>query len=405
METGNIAFILICSGLVFLMTPALAFFYGGQKKKKNILNTMMMVICTLGLASILWIAIGYSLSFSGDHLLVGNLDKVFFNHVSMTKGDGIPEGLFAAFQMMFALIATAIITGSVVGRMKFSAIFLFIAAWIILVYAPLAHMVWGKGLLDAIGSIDFAGGNVVHISSGISGLVLAYVVGKRREYAQIEYRPHNIPFVVLGAGLLWFGWFGFNAGSALAADGLAIHALLTTNTAAASAMLSWMLIEKLVIGKPTVVGACTGAVVGLVAITPGAGFVSLWSSIIIGFLVSPFCFYFISVIKQKLQLDDALDAFGCHGVGGIFGGIMTGIFADPAVGGKAGLFYGNVQLFLAQLESIVFTIVFTGLLSFVIISVIKFFMPIRVTDSEEALGMDRIEHDETAYPTFMGLDS
>lgn len=405
METGNIAFILICSGLVFLMTPALAFFYGGLERRKNILNTMMMVICTLGLASILWIAIGYSLSFSGDHLLVGNLDKVFFNHVSMTKGDGIPEGLFAAFQMMFALIATAIITGSVVGRMKFSAIFLFIAAWIILVYAPLAHMVWGKGLLDAIGSIDFAGGNVVHISSGISGLVLAYVVGKRREYAQIEYRPHNIPFVVLGAGLLWFGWFGFNAGSALAADGLAIHALLTTNTAAASAMLSWMLIEKLVIGKPTVVGACTGAVVGLVAITPGAGFVSLWSSIIIGFLVSPFCFYFISVIKQKLQLDDALDAFGCHGVGGIFGGIMTGIFADPAVGGKAGLFYGNVQLFLAQLESIVFTIVFAGILSFVIISVIKFFMPIRVTDSEEALGMDRIEHDETAYPTFMGLDS
>lgn len=405
METGNIAFILICSGLVFLMTPALAFFYGGLERRKNILNTMMMVICTLGLASILWIAIGYSLSFSGDHLLVGNLNKVFFNHVSMTKGDGIPEGLFAAFQMMFALIATAIITGSVVGRMKFSAIFLFIAAWIILVYAPLAHMVWGKGLLDAIGSIDFAGGNVVHISSGISGLVLAYVVGKRREYAQIEYRPHNIPFVVLGAGLLWFGWFGFNAGSALAADGLAIHALLTTNTAAASAMLSWMLIEKLVIGKPTVVGACTGAVVGLVAITPGAGFVSLWSSIIIGFLVSPFCFYFISIIKQKLQLDDALDAFGCHGVGGIFGGIMTGIFADPAVGGKAGLFYGNVQLFLAQLESIVFTIVFAGLLSFVIISVIKFFMPIRVTDSEEALGMDRIEHDETAYPTFMGLDS
>lgn len=405
METGNIAFILICSGLVFLMTPALAFFYGGLERRKNILNTMMMVICTLGLASILWIAIGYSLSFSGDHLLVGNLDKVFFNHVSMTKGDGIPEGLFAAFQMMFALIATAIITGSVVGRMKFSAIFLFIAAWIILVYAPLAHMVWGKGLLDAIGSIDFAGGNVVHISSGISGLVLAYVVGKRREYAQIEYRPHNIPFVVLGAGLLWFGWFGFNAGSALAADGLAIHALLTTNTAAASAMLSWMLIEKLVIGKPTVVGACTGAVVGLVAITPGAGFVSLWSSIIIGFLVSPFCFYFISIIKQKLQLDDALDAFGCHGVGGIFGGIMTGIFADPSVGGKAGLFYGNVQLFLAQLESIVFTIVFAGLLSFVIISVIKFFMPIRVTDSEEALGMDRIEHDETAYPTFMGLDS
>lgn len=405
MNTGNIAFILICSGLVFLMTPALAFFYGGLERRKNILNTMMMVICTLGLASLLWIVVGYSLSFSGDHLLVGNFDKMFFNQVSMTKGDGIPEGLFAAFQMMFALIATAIITGSVVGRMRFSAIFLFIGAWIILVYSPLAHMVWGKGLLDAIGSIDFAGGNVVHISSGISGLVLAMVVGKRREYAQIEYRPHNIPFVVLGAGLLWFGWFGFNAGSALAANGLAIHALLTTNTAAACAMLSWMLIEKLTIGKPTVVGACTGAVVGLVAITPGAGFVSLWSSIIIGFLVSPFCYYFIARVKQRLGLDDALDAFGCHGVGGIFGGIMTGIFADASVGGKAGLFYGNWHLFLAQIESILFTIIFAGVFSFVIIMLIKLIMPIRVSDHEEALGMDRIEHDETAYPTFMGLDS
>lgn len=405
MNTGNIAFILICSGLVFLMTPALAFFYGGLERRKNILNTMMMVICTLGLASLLWIVVGYSLSFSGDHLLVGNFDKMFFNQVSMTKGDGIPEGLFAAFQMMFALIATAIITGSVVGRMRFSAIFLFIGAWIIFVYSPLAHMVWGKGLLDAIGSIDFAGGNVVHISSGISGLVLAMVVGKRREYAQIEYRPHNIPFVVLGAGLLWFGWFGFNAGSALAANGLAIHALLTTNTAAACAMLSWMLIEKLTIGKPTVVGACTGAVVGLVAITPGAGFVSLWSSIIIGFLVSPFCYYFIARVKQRLGLDDALDAFGCHGVGGIFGGIMTGIFADASVGGKAGLFYGNWHLFLAQIESILFTIIFAGVFSFVIIMLIKLIMPIRVSDHEEALGMDRIEHDETAYPTFMGLDS
>ncbi|HJF19777.1 MAG TPA: ammonium transporter [Enterococcus columbae] len=405
MNTGNIAFILICSGLVFLMTPALAFFYGGLERRKNILNTMMMVICTLGLASLLWIVVGYSLSFSGDHLLVGNFDKMFFNQVSMTKGDGIPEGLFAAFQMMFALIATAIITGSVVGRMRFSAIFLFIGAWIILVYSPLAHMVWGKGLLDAIGSIDFAGGNVVHISSGISGLVLAMVVGKRREYDQIEYRPHNIPFVVLGAGLLWFGWFGFNAGSTLAANGLAIHALLTTNTAAACAMLSWMLIEKLTIGKPTVVGACTGAVVGLVAITPGAGFVSLWSSIIIGFLVSPFCYYFIAKVKQRLGLDDALDAFGCHGVGGIFGGIMTGIFADASVGGKAGLFYGNWHLFLAQIESILFTIVFAGVFSFVIIMLIKLIMPIRVSDHEEALGMDRIEHDETAYPTFMGLDS
>ncbi|MGQ4244836.1 ammonium transporter [Enterococcus casseliflavus] len=405
MNTGNIAFILICSGMVFLMTPALAFFYGGLERRKNILNTMMMVICTMGLASVLWVALGYTLSFSGTGSFIGNLDKVFFNHVSMTEGEGIPEGLFAAFQMMFALITTAIITGSVVGRMRFSAIFLFIGFWLVLVYFPMAHMVWGGGFLDAIGSIDFAGGNVVHISSGISGLVLAIVVGKRREFHQTEYRPHNIPFVVLGAGLLWFGWFGFNAGSALAADGLAIHALMTTNTAAASAMLSWMLIEKIVLGKPTIVGACTGAVVGLVAITPGAGFVSLWSSFIIGALVGPFCYFFISVIKHRLGLDDALDAFGCHGVGGIFGGLMTGIFADPAVGGRSGLLYGGVDLFLAQAESIVFTILFAGILSFVIITLIKWVMPIRVSQQEEAVGMDRIEHDETAYPTFMGLDS
>ena len=405
MGTGNSGFILVCSGMVFFMTPALAFFYGGWERRKNILNTMMMVICTMGLASVLWVAAGYSLSFSGTGAFIGNIDKLFFQQVSMTDGEGIPEGLFAAFQMMFALITTAIITGSVVGRMRFSAIFLFIGCWLFLVYFPMAHMVWGGGFLDAIGSIDFAGGNVVHISSGISGLVLALVVGKRREFHQTEYRPHNIPFVVLGAGLLWFGWFGFNAGSALAADGIAIQALLTTNTAAAAAMLSWMLIEKVLLGKPTIVGACTGAVVGLVAITPGAGFVSLWSSFVIGALVSPFCYYFISVIKHRLGLDDALDAFGCHGIGGIFGGIMTGIFADPAVNHQTGLLYGGTELFIAQIISIVFTILFAGGISFLLIHVIKRVLPIRVTEQEEAIGMDRSEHDETAYPTFMGLDS
>ncbi|MDR0921503.1 MAG: ammonium transporter [Lactobacillales bacterium] len=411
MDTGSIAFILICAALVFLMTPGLAFFYGGLERRKNILNTMMMAISTLGIAAILWIAIGYSLSFSGDGSFIGNFKHLFFAGVSETKGSihglQIPDALFAGFQMMFALITTAILTGSVVGRMKFSAIFIFIAIWSIVVYYPLAHMVWGGGFLSQIGSIDFAGGNVVHISSGISGLVLAYVVGKRRDYKQSEYRPHNIPFVVLGAGLLWFGWFGFNAGSALAADGLAIHALLTTNTAAASAMLSWMLIEKITIGKPSVIGACTGAVVGLVAITPGAGFVSLWSSIVIGALVSPFCYFFISVIKHKLGLDDALDAFGCHGIGGIFGGIMTGIFTTPelALDSGAGLIYGSTKLFIAQLESIVFTLIFAAAASFVIIKLIHFFLPIRVTEREEAIGLDDSEHDETAYPTFMGLDS
>lgn len=402
---ANIAFILICSGLVFLMTPALAFFYGGLERRKNILNTMMMVICTMGLASVLWVAIGYSLSFSGHGDFFGNFDKLFFHGVSMTKGEGIPEGLFAFFQMMFALITTAILTGSVAGRMRFSAIFLFIAIWLVVVYFPMAHMVWGGGFLDKIGSVDFAGGNVVHISSGISGLVLAIVLGRRREYHLGDYRPHNVPFVVLGTGLLWFGWFGFNGGSSLAANGLAIHASITTNTAAACAMLSWMLIEKLLNGKPTVVGACTGAVVGLVAITPGAGFVSIGASFLIGALVSPFCYLFIAVIKQKLGFDDALDAFGCHGVGGIFGGIATGIFADPSVGGKTGLIYGQTHLFIAQIESVLFTLMFAGVASYLIISLIRVFMPIRVSQQEEALGLDQIEHAENAYPTFMGMDS
>jgi Amt family ammonium transporter len=292
--------------------------------------------------------------------------------------------------------------------MKFTPIVIFMAFWLILVYYPLAHMVWGGGFLAQIHSIDFAGGNVVHISSGISALVLALVLGRRRDYARLEYRPHNIPFVLLGAGLLWFGWFGFNAGSALAADGLAVHALMTTHTAAAAAMLSWLLVEKITIGKPTLVGASTGLVVGLVAITPGAGFVSLWSAILIGAFVSPISYYFISVVKHKLGYDDALDAFGAHGVGGIFGGIMTGIFTTPALAldkGYAGVIYGSAKLFLAQIEAILFTIVFSAAITFVLIKVISLFMAIRVSDRAEAVGLDDSEHDETAYPTFMGLDS
>ncbi|EOT46526.1 MULTISPECIES: ammonium transporter [Enterococcus] len=405
MEAGNIAFIMICTAMVFLMTPALAFFYGGLERRKNILNTMMMSIGTMGLASIIWIAVGYSLSFSGDGSFVGNLNHIFFQGVSMTKGDGIPEGLFALFQMMFSLITAAILTGSVVGRMRFPAILLFLAFWLVIVYAPMAHMVWGGGFIASLGAIDFAGGTVVHISSGISGLILCIVLGQRREFKQAEYRPHNIPFVVLGMGLLWFGWFGFNAGSALAADGLAIQAFLTTNTAASAGMLSWMLVERLSTGKPTVVGACTGAVVGLVAITPGAGFVSIWASIVIGALVSPFCYYSISIIKQKFGFDDSLDAFGCHGMGGIFGSIVTGIFADPAVNGSAGLLYGGFDLFWAQIEATVITIVFAGLASLVIIYIVKAIMPIRVSAKNEALGLDHSEHSENAYPTFVGLDS
>lgn len=404
MDTGNIGFIIVCTGLVFIMTPALAFFYGGLARQKNILNTMMMVIAVMGLASILWIVAGYSLAFSGENSFVGNLDKVFFKGVETTAVNGLPEGLFAAFQMMFVLITAAILTGAVAGRMRFSAILVFLTAWILLVYAPIAHMVWGHGFLEEIGSIDFAGGNVVHISSGISGLVLAAVLGKRHRQKGEAFAPHNIPFVVLGTGLLWLGWFGFNAGSALAADGTAIHALLTTNTAAAAGMLSWMGIEWAVKGKPSIVGTCTGAIVGLVAITPGAGFVSIGAALVFGLLVSPVCFFGIQLVKDKLGLDDALDAFGCHGLGGIFGGIMTGIFADPSIGGKTGLLFGETTLFIAQILSILFTLAFAGGASWVIISVIKKVMPIRVSTDEEVAGLDNVLHDEKAYNTTLGLE-
>ena len=413
MDTGSIAFILICAALVFLMTPALAFFYGGLGRRKNVLNTMMMSLAPMALASILWVIIGFSFSFSGSNSWIGDFNQLFMNGVDMAKNslfpaNHIPDGLFSGFQMMFSIITVALITGSVVGRMRFTPILIFMTAWLILVYYPLAHMVWGGGFLAQIHAIDFAGGDVVHISSGVTGLVLALVLGKRRDYERLDYRPHNIPFVVLGAGLLWFGWFGFNAGSALAANGVAINAFMTTNTAAAAAMFSWMIVEKILIGKPSIVGACSGAVVGLVAITPGAGFVSLWSSLIIGLLVSPLSYFMISVVKKKLGYDDALDAFGCHGIGGMFGGIMTGIFATPALApekGYAGLIYGSGKLLLANVSAVVFTVIFTAIVSWVIIKVIALFMPIRVSDRAEAIGLDDSEHEETAYPTFLGLDS
>lgn len=410
-EGSSIAFIVICTGLVFLMTPALAFFYGGLERRKNVISTMMMSVVSLALATVMWFAVGYSLSFSGDGNLIGDLGHAFFQGVSdseSTRGLTIPDSLFAVFQMMFSIITVGILTGSVAGRMRFKPLLIFIIGWLLLVYYPFAHMVWDEGLLAQWGTIDFAGGDVVHITSGVSGLVLALVVGKRRDFNRLEYRPHNVPFVLLGAGLLWFGWFGFNAGSALAADGLAVHALVTTHLSAAAAMFSWILLEYIKNGKPSLVGASTGLVAGLVAITPGAGFVSTWSAVIIGLLVSPVCFYAIAIVKHKLGYDDALDAFGCHGVGGIFGGIVTGLFTTPELAldpENIGLIYGNPRLFLVTIAAIVFTIIWSAGMTFVLIKGISFFMPIRVSDREEAIGLDDTEHGETAYPTFMGLDS
>ena len=412
MNTGDTAFMLIATALVFFMTPGLAFFYGGLVRRKNVCNTMMACVAIMGLSVVLWTLFGYSLAFGGNHGgIIGDFRWIALNGVGWEAGpyaDTIPHLVFCAFQMMFAMITPALITGSLVGRMKFKALFLFVTLWSFVVYYPLAHMVWGEGgLLAEIGSVDFAGGDVVHISSGISALVLAIILGRRRGYEQVTYRIHNIPFVVLGASLLWFGWFGFNAGSALAADGLAAHAFMTSAISAAAALLSWMFIDVVKEGKPTLVGASTGLVVGLVVITPGAGFVPIWSAVIIGALVSPICYFGVALIKKKLKIDDALDAFGCHGIGGIWGGIATGIFAQKSINSTAkwdGLVFGDYRLFLAQLEGILITIVIAVVGTLLCVAVVRIFTPLRVSLKEEQLGLDVTQHGENAYPSFNGLD-
>lgn len=412
MNTGNTAFMMICTALVFFMTPGLAFFYGGLVRRKNVCNTMMACVAIMGLSVLLWTMFGYSLSFGGNHAgIIGDFRWAFLNDVGWEAGpyaDTIPHLVFAAFQMMFAMITPALITGAVVGRMSFKALFAFIALWSFLVYYPMAHMVWGEGgFLAAIGSVDFAGGNVVHISSGVSALVLATYLGRRKGYEKTSYRIHNIPFVVLGASLLWFGWFGFNAGSALAADGLAAHAFMTSAISSAAALVSWMLIDVIKDGKPTLVGASTGLVVGLVAITPGAGFVPIWSSYIIGALVSPICYFTMNFIKHKLKIDDALDAFGCHGIGGVWGGIATGLFAKTSINSVArwdGLVFGNVHLFVAQVLSIIITAAVAVVGTLICIGIIRIFTPLRVDQKEEALGLDISQHGENAYPSFNGFD-
>ena len=412
MNTGNTAFMMICTALVFFMTPGLAFFYGGLVRRKNVCNTMMACVAIMGLSVLLLTMFGYSLSFGGNHAgIIGDFRWAFLNDVGWEAGpyaDTIPHLVFAAFQMMFAMITPALITGAVVGRMRFKALFAFIALWSFLVYYPMAHMVWGEGgFLAAIGSVDFAGGNVVHISSGVSALVLAIYLGRRKGYEKTSYRIHNIPFVVLGASLLWFGWFGFNAGSALAADGLAAHAFMTSAISSAAALVSWMLIDVIKDGKPTLVGASTGLVVGLVAITPGAGFVPIWSSYIIGALVSPICYFTMNFIKHKLKIDDALDAFGCHGIGGVWGGIATGLFAKTSINSVArwdGLVFGNVHLFVAQVLSIIITAAVAVVGTLICIGIIRIFTPLRVDQKEEALGLDISQHGENAYPSFNGFD-
>ena len=412
MNAGDTGFILICTAFVFFMTPGLAFIYGGLVRRKNVVNTIMACGAIMGLSVVMWTLFGYSLAFGGNHGgIIGDFRWFALNGVGWEPGpyaDTIPHLVFVAFQMMFAMITPALITGAVVGRMRFKALFFFIAIWSLIVYYPMAHMVWGDGgFLAAIGSVDFAGGNVVHISSGVSALVLAIYLGQRRGYAKATYRTHNIPFVFLGAAMLWFGWFGFNAGSALKADGLAAHAFMTSSISSACALLTWMLIEVIREGKPTLVGASTGLVIGLVAITPGAGFVPVWASFIIGILVSPICYFTVILLKQKLKIDDALDAFGCHGIGGIWGGIATGLFGKTSINSVAkwdGLVFGDHRLFLAQVLSIVITIAVAIVGTLICIGIVRIFTPLRVDPKEEMVGLDASQHGENAYPSFNGFD-
>ncbi|MDR3365124.1 MAG: ammonium transporter [Clostridiales Family XIII bacterium] len=416
LNAGDTAFIIICTALVMIMTPGLGFFYGGLGRRKNVVNNMMASIGVMGLGIVLWMVLGYSMAFGGEGFVIGSWSFEHIGHsgVAMAdlldpeaEGGSIPILVFSAFQMMFALITPAIITGSIGGRMKYKSLFIFLGLWSIIVYYPLAHMVWGSGgLLGGgwLGSLDFAGGNVVHISSGVSGLVLCLLLGKRRGYNNINYRVHNIPFVMIGMALLWFGWFGFNAGSALAAGELAGHAFMTTAVSAAAAMVSWMLIDTIKQGKPTLIGACTGVIAGLVGITPGAGFVPIYASLIIGLVVSPVCYFGITLVKKTLKIDDALDAFGCHGIGGIFGGIMTGVFAQAAIGGADGLVYGNPEQLLKQVIAILISIGVAVVGTLVCYAITRAFGPIRVAEKDESIGLDLTQHGEHAYPSFNGLD-
>ena len=418
-DTGDTAFVLVSAFLVFIMTLGISFFYGGMVRRKNVGNTMLMCTSVAGLVSVLWVALGYSLAFGSGFAsadaagelaanpVLGGLDRLFLAGIAPDAPWGtIPELVFALFQGMFALITIAIIGGGVVERMRFSRFLIFIGVWMLLVYAPLAHMVWGGGWIDTVlGAHDFAGGDVVHISSGVTALALACVLGPRRGAGKLTYQPHNIPFVLLGTLFLWLGWFGFNPGSALAANGQAGLAFATTNTAACAGMLAWMAVERVRTGKCTLLGACSGAVAGLVAITPGAGYVDVWAAIVMGVVVAVVCYFAVSQLKPRLGYDDALDAFGVHGLGGICGTVLTGVFANPALGGFAGLIYGDPMQVLRQAASAAFVIVFAGLMTLAIAKVMELAGgPLRVGEREEALGLDYSEHGEPAYPAFSGMD-
>ncbi len=404
MNSGDTAWVLVSAALVMLMTPGLAFFYGGMVRKKNVLSVLMQCFVILCLVSVVWVMYGYSLSFAPGKGFWGGFAWVGLNGVGLESypdyAGTIPHQAFMIFQAMFAIITPALIIGAFAERMKFSAFLAIILLWVTFVYAPVCHWVWGiGGWLRNLGALDFAGGTVVHINAGIAALVTALVIGKRKNLEKNIPAPHNMPFVALGTALLWFGWFGFNAGSALGANGLAVNAFVVTNTAAAAAGLSWAVIEWIRNGKPTIFGVCSGMVAGLVAITPAAGFVSVVPAVIIGLLVSVFCFIAVTVIKPKLGYDDSLDAFGVHCVGGIWGALATGLFASKAVNpaGADGLFFGNPHQLLVQFYAVAVTLVYSGVVTFVIYKIVDSIIGVRVSDKEESIGLDLTQHREKAY--------
>ncbi|MED0986031.1 ammonium transporter [Bacillus paramycoides] len=403
MNTGDTVFIFVSTVMVMLMTPGLALFYGGMVRSKNVLSTTMHSYSAMAIVSIQWVVIGYSLSFGPDwHGLIGTLDWFGLNGVTYAPNPDysstIPHNLFMMFQLMFAILTPALISGAFAERMRFSAFLIFILLWTTIVYNPVAHWVWGVGgWLKELGALDFAGGNVVHITSGVAGLVLAIFLGKRKNISGTS--PHHLPFTMLGAGLLWFGWFGFNVGSALSLNDVALTAFINTNIAAAASALTWMLSEWFFQSKPTAMGAACGVISGLVAITPACGFVTPFSALLIGAIGGILCFSAVFFLKNKFGYDDTLDAFGCHGIGGTWGGIATGLFATTSVNsdGANGLFYGNAALLFKQLIAIGATYAFTIIMTYAIIKAINFFLPVRVDEHEEQMGLDISMHGEKAY--------
>jgi ammonium transporter, Amt family len=407
MNQADTAWMLVSTALVLLMTPALAFFYGGLVRSKNALNTMMMSFISLGFVGVLWALVGYSLAFSTGNDWIGDLSNAFLRGVGLDvrPATTIPHALFMSYQGTFAIITAALISGAIVERMRFSAYVAFISLWAIVVYAPIAHWVWGGGWLAKMGALDFAGGTVVHVNAAVAALAVAVVVGQRSDYKKASILPHNVPFVLLGAGLLWFGWFGFNAGSALAAGPIASLAFVTTMLAPAATLVVWTLIDVARTGKPTTVGAATAIVVGLVAVTPAAGFIGPMSAIALG-AIAAIPSYFAIQVRAKTSLDDSLDVVAAHGIGGTVGALLTGIFAQKALNGVAdGVLFGNPKQFLIQGTAVLAAIVYSGLASFVLLKAIGLVLPLRATSEEESTGLDITLHGEEAYMHLGGMDA